>query len=101
AAGVYDEEPPALDDWPVLSEAGAKDGGGGAAASAGAPVSQAAALGAYVSRAAGLVGALVFSSNSVLYLTEVDDAGAADGGGKEGAGPSFNRFYQVAAPYLA
>ncbi|APT68430.1 ICP8 [Suid alphaherpesvirus 1] len=100
AAGVYDEEPPALDDWPVLSEAGAKDGGG-AAASAGAPVSQAAALGAYVSRAAGLVGALVFSSNSVLYLTEVDDAGAADGGGKEGAGPSFNRFYQVAAPYLA
>ena len=38
------------------------------------------------------VGALVFSSNSVLYLTEVDDAGAADGGGKEGAGPSFNRF---------
>ncbi|ASW27077.1 single-stranded DNA-binding protein [Beluga whale alphaherpesvirus 1] len=85
-AGVYEDGPPSVDDWPLLADA-ADDAEG------------LRALGAYVARAAGLVGAMVFASNSVLYMTEVDDGGPGDA--KEGHATSFNRFYQIAAPYVA
>ncbi|AQX83342.1 single-stranded DNA-binding protein [Canid alphaherpesvirus 1] len=84
-AGVYDD--PILDysQWPIftnLSETERLD-----------------ALGAYMARMSSLVGAMIFSSNSVLYLTEVDDGGIMEG--KDGPNPSYNRFYLIAAPYLA
>nr|WHT50070.1 major DNA-binding protein [Bovine alphaherpesvirus 5]WHT50152.1 major DNA-binding protein [Bovine alphaherpesvirus 1]WHT50238.1 major DNA-binding protein [Bovine alphaherpesvirus 1]WHT50326.1 major DNA-binding protein [Bovine alphaherpesvirus 1] len=86
STSVFDEDVTCLDDWPMLQ--GAAD-----------EAAKLDALGAYVGRLAGLVGAMVFSSNSVLHMTEVDDGGAADA--KDGAAAGFHRFYQIAAPYVA
>ncbi|WAO25971.1 single stranded DNA binding protein [Equid alphaherpesvirus 1] len=84
-AGIYDTELPSVEDWPVLSS--------------GDDTESLEALGAYAARLSGLVGAMVFSANSVLYMTEVDDGGPADG--KDGSNPSYHRFYLIAAPYVA
>ncbi|AVT50750.1 single-stranded DNA-binding protein [Cervid alphaherpesvirus 2] len=86
STSVLDEDVASADEWPMLQ--GAAD-----------EAAKLDALGAYMARLAGLVGAMVFSSNSVLYMTEVDDGGAADA--KDGAAAGFHRFYQIAAPYVA
>ncbi|QBM10871.1 Major DNA-binding protein [Caprine alphaherpesvirus 1] len=86
STSVFDEDVACVDDWPMLQ--GAAD-----------DAAKLAALGAYVGRLAGLVGAMVFSSNSVLHMTEVDDGGVAEA--KDGAAAGFHRFYQIAAPYVA
>ncbi|AIL02948.1 single-stranded DNA-binding protein [Equid alphaherpesvirus 3] len=84
-AGVYDAELPSVEEWPLLASSDGRE--------------RLEALGAYVSRVSGLVGAMVFSSNSVLYMTEVDDGGPAEG--KDGSNPSYHRFYLIAAPHVA
>ncbi|QBN85150.1 single-stranded DNA-binding protein-like protein [Phocid alphaherpesvirus 1] len=84
-AGIYDDPIPDYGQWPMfanLSETERLD-----------------ALGAYMARMAGLVSAMIFSSNSVLYMTEVDDGGVMEG--KDGPNPSYNRFYLIAAPHVA
>ncbi|ARD71354.1 single-stranded DNA-binding protein [Columbid alphaherpesvirus 1] len=87
SASVYEETAPDFYTWPILT--GSTDEGG-----------RAEALASYMARVAGLVGAMVFSSNSALYMTEIDDAGGPEG--KDGAGtPSFYRFFQFAGPHLA
>uniref|UniRef100_A0AAU0K887 SsDNA-binding protein n=1 Tax=Anatid alphaherpesvirus 2 TaxID=3080522 RepID=A0AAU0K887_9ALPH len=87
SASVYDDGVQDVRNWPLME--GRCEG-----------TKTAEALGAYMARVAGLVGAMAFSSNSAIYMTEVDDAGSPDG--KEGnAPPSFYRFYQFAAPHLA
>ncbi|AFR32471.1 UL29 major DNA-binding protein [Leporid alphaherpesvirus 4] len=83
---VYEEPPTDIDTWPMLS---CQD----------SPASRAAAIGAYLARAAGLVGSMVFSSNSALHMTEVDDAGPADP--KDLAKPSFYRFFLVPGTHIA
>ncbi|SCL76941.1 single-stranded DNA-binding protein [Spheniscid alphaherpesvirus 1] len=85
-SAVYEEHLADVSEWPMLSEAGDD--------------SRIEALGAYMARLAGIVGAMFFSTNSALYMTEVEDSGAVDG--KDGSGAqSFYRFYLFAAPYLA
>ncbi|ALJ84061.1 single-stranded DNA-binding protein [Felid alphaherpesvirus 1] len=84
-AGMYGDSVPDINQWPMLGGLSGPD--------------RLDALGAYVSRLAGLVGAMIFSSNSVLYMTEVDDGGAVDG--KDGPNPSYHRFYLIPAPHVA
>ncbi|ADO13798.1 single-stranded DNA-binding protein [Saimiriine alphaherpesvirus 1] len=86
ATAVFDETPTDIDAWPMLE---GRD----------SPRERASAVGAYLGRAAGLVGAMVFSTNSALHMTEVDDAGPADP--KDPSAPSFYRFYLIAAPHVA
>ncbi len=83
---VFDEPPTDISAWPLC------EGQDTAAARANA-------VGAYLARAAGLVGAMVFSTNSALHLTEVDDAGPADP--KDHSKPSFYRFFLVPGTHVA
>nr|AKG56974.1 ORF29 [Human alphaherpesvirus 3] len=85
--GIYEETPTDIKEWPMFI---GMEG----------TLPRLNALGSYTARVAGVIGAMVFSPNSALYLTEVEDSGmteAKDGG----PGPSFNRFYQFAGPHLA
>ncbi|BBM13201.1 single-stranded DNA-binding protein; ICP8 [pteropodid alphaherpesvirus 2] len=83
---VFDEPPTDISSWPLL--AGQET-----------PRARATAIGAYLGRAAGLVGAMVFSTNSALHLTEVDDGGPADP--KDPSKPSFYRFFLVPGTHVA
>ncbi|AQS79186.1 single strand DNA-binding protein [Ateline alphaherpesvirus 1] len=86
ATAVFDETPTNAEAWPMLE--GLET-----------PLERASAVGAYLGRAAGLVAAMVFSTNSALHMTEVDDAGPADP--KDPSAPSFYRFYLIPAPHVA
>ncbi|AAG27202.1 ssDNA binding protein [Cercopithecine alphaherpesvirus 9] len=87
SSGVYDEAPSDITEWPMLI--GTDN-----------VTERLNILGSYVARISGTVAAMVFSPNSVLYLTEIEDGGVSEG--KDGGpGPSFNRFYQFAGPHLA
>ncbi|QPO25162.1 single-stranded DNA-binding protein [Bovine alphaherpesvirus 2] len=83
---VFEEPPTDIGTWPMLT-------------CQESTAARAASIGAYLGRAAGLVGAMVFSSNSALHLTEVDDAGPADP--KDPTKPSFYRFFLVPGTYVA
>ncbi|AHM96151.1 single-stranded DNA-binding protein [Papiine alphaherpesvirus 2] len=83
---VFDEPPTDVAAWPMLE---GQD----------TPLARATAIGAYLARAAGLVGAMVFGTNSALHLTEVEDAGPADP--KDLSKPSFYRFFLVPGTHVA
>ncbi|AEI00234.1 major DNA-binding protein [Gallid alphaherpesvirus 3] len=88
ATSVYEESIPDVKKWPLYcSPIGYTD--------------RVEALSAYMARVAGLVGAMVFSSNSVIYMTEVGEASSADGKDTSTTAASFYRFFQIAAPHLA
>ncbi len=88
SASVYEDPIPDVNKWPIYCN----------------PVGYAdriEALSAYMARVAGLVGAMVFSSNSVIYMTEVGEAGSTEGKETSTTAPSFYRFFQIAAPHLS
>nr|ABU46139.1 UL29 protein [Anatid alphaherpesvirus 1] len=86
SAAIHEDGATSIGEWPIMSIEDTK--------------LKQEALGAYMARCAALVCAMVFSTNSALYMSEVYDAGSPDAG-KDSGQPSFYRFYQIAAPYLA
>lgn len=86
SAAIFDEPLTDITSWPLLSEQNTS-------------LDRATAIGSYLGRVAGLVGAMVFSTNSALHLTEVEDTGPVDP--KDATKQSFYRFFLVPGTHVA
>ncbi|QOD40121.1 ICP8 [Macropodid alphaherpesvirus 4] len=86
STAVFDEPLTDITSWPLLADQTTS-------------LARATAIGSYLGRGAGLVGAMVFSTNSALHLTEVDDTGPMDP--KDATKQSFYRFFLVPGTYVA